>query len=61
MLHVTPIIDHIGISEISKATSKDEILIKLTNLIIKGQTWIPKAEDSKLLKFKGILPELTIT
>ena len=61
MLHVTPIMDHIGISEISKATSKDEILIKLKNLIMKGQTWIPKAEDPKLLKFKGILPELTIT
>ena len=28
---------------------------------MKGQTWIPKAEDPKLLKFKGILPELTIT
>ena len=44
--------DHIGISEISKATSKDETLKKLTNLIMKEQTWIPKLEDAKLLKFK---------
>ena len=26
-----------------------------------GQTWIPKDEDEKLLKFKGVLPELTTT
>ena len=51
MLHVTPIMNQIGIKEISKATSKDEVLSKLSKLIMRGQTWIPKDEDEKLLKF----------
>ena len=60
MLHVTPVIDHIGIGEIAKATQKDEVLQKLTSIIKKGQSWIPKNSDERLLKFKQILPELTV-
>ena len=59
MLHVTPIMDYIGIGEIAKATHNDETLSELGKIIQKGQRWIPKSASEKLAKFKQILPELT--
>lgn len=45
----TPVMDHIGLSKISEETTKDETLHKLRSIIMKGQTWIPKSADKKLL------------
>ena len=60
-LHTTPIIDHIGIANISRETSKDETLKQLIKIVKKGDRWIPKNCSPKLRKFNEILPEITIT
>ena len=60
-LHTTPIIDHIGLANISRETSKDETLKQLIKIVKKGDRWIPKNCSPKLRKFKEILPEITIT
>ena len=57
-LHTTPIMDHIGIAAIAKATNNDENLKQLQDIVTKGQTWIPKTEKKELLRFKEILPEI---
>ena len=60
-LHTTPIVDKITLKCIAEETVKDEVLSKLVKLVKSGQTWIHKSEDESLLKFKAILPEITIT
>ena len=60
-LHVTPVMDQIGISKIAKETSADKTLSKIKQFIRKGQGWIPKSEPKEVQRFKQILPELTIT
>ena len=59
MLHVSPIMDYIGIEEIAKAAHNDKTLSELGDIIEKGHKWIPKSANEKLAKFKQILPELT--
>ena len=60
-LHTTPIMDHIGLAAIAKATNNDENLKQLRDIVIKVQTWIPKTAKKELLLFKQILPEITVT
>lgn len=59
MLHTTPVIDHIGIAEIARATMEDDTLQQVTELVKEGRTWLHKSADSKLKKFASILPEIT--
>ena len=60
-LHTTPIIDHVGLARIAKCTTDDPTFHNLREITQKGQTWIFKASDVKLLKFSKILPPITIT
>ena len=60
MLHTTPMIKHISISNISSETAQNTTLKELTTVIEKGQLWIPKSADTALKKFQQILPELTL-
>ena len=53
--------DHIGIAAIAKATNNDENLKQLRDIVTKGQTWIPETAKKELLRFKQILPEITVT
>lgn len=61
MLHTTPIVDRITLKAIAEETTSDSILSKLQNIVKSGKTWISKDEQESLLKFKNILPEITIT
>ena len=61
MLHITPIIDHIGLSTIAEHTTSDPILKDLREIIKEEKTWIPKDSSPNLYKFNGILPEITVT
>ena len=61
MLHTTPIIDKITLKTIAAETAKDTVLTKLKNIVATGKTWIPKHAEEALLKFKSILPEITVT
>ena len=54
-LHTTPIMDHIGIAAIAKATNNNENLKQLRDIVTKGQFWIPKTAKKELLRFKQIL------
>ena len=60
-LHITPIIDKITLKAISEETNTDPILKELKNIVISNQQWIPNSSDKKLLRFKNILSEITIT
>ena len=60
-LHTTPIIDHIGLAIIVQHTTNDHILHNLRDIIMKGQTWIPKEADTKLRRFTKILTTITVT
>ena len=51
ILHTTPIMDHITLAAIAKATAEDPTLGILQNLIREGKTWIPKGFDIKIQKF----------
>ena len=55
-LHTTPIMDHIDIAAIAKATNNDENLKQLRDIVTKGQICIPKTAKEELLRFKQILP-----
>ena len=60
-LHTTPIIDRITLKAIAEETASDRVLMKLQKIVKASQTYIPNHEDEDLLKFKPILPEITIT
>ena len=59
-LHMTPVIDHLGLSTIAKATSADSVLSKIQKYVREGQTWIPKDDKLEIQKFGPILSELTL-
>ena len=61
MLHTTPITDKIDIGNISVETQQDPTLQRISEFVMKGQTWIPKSEPQAVQKFREILPEITIT
>ena len=61
MLHTTPIKDKINIGNISMETQQDPTLQRISEFVMKGQTWIPKSEPQAVQKFREILPEITIT
>ena len=64
VLHTTPVTDHIGLATISSETSKDKTLKTLSELIKSGHEEIDSNEFKdmkKLLKFKNIYSELTVT
>ena len=56
-LHVTPVLDAIGIPLIAKETAKDKVLSKLQKRIQDGHTFIPK-EDKTLQPFRQIFHEI---
>jgi hypothetical protein len=53
-LHITPIMDHIGISEIAKSTASDRTLAYILDLIKMGRTWIPKDAPTKAMQQRNI-------
>ena len=57
-LHLSPVLDAIGIRDIAIETKKDPVLRKLTKLIKSGKTYIPKHER-ELKQFSKIIPEIT--
>lgn len=61
MLHTTPVIDHIGLGEISRKTNEDAILSKLKKMLKEGKTFVDKHESPELKKFGPILSELSVT
>ena len=61
MLHVTPVLDQIGIGTIARETGKDKVLKEIQKHIRKGEPNIPKKADSAVQKFSQIYPELMIT
>ena len=60
-LHTTPIINRITLDTIAEETANDCVLMKLQKIVEARKTYIPKHGDEALLKFKPILPEITIT
>lgn len=60
-LHVTPIIDQLGISSIAKQTEEDPTLSELLLIVKSGKTWIPKTASKDLQKFQPILNEITLS
>ena len=60
-LHTTPMMDHIGLAAIAQHTDQDKTLCTLRDIILKGQTWIPKDAAPQLRKFSPILHTLTTT
>ena len=60
-LHTTPVIDHIGLAEISRKTSSDAVLSKVQVLVREGKRSVLKQECEGVRKFEPILSELTIT
>ena len=57
-LHVTPVIDAIGIKEIAEHTIKDPVLYELRELIKSGKNYIPKNKPF-LNPYREILSEIT--
>ena len=57
-LHVTPVIDAIGIKEIAEHTTKDPVLYELRELIKSGKNYIPKNKPF-LNPYREILSEIT--
>ena len=57
-LHVTPVIDAIGIKEIAEHTTKDPVLHELRELIKSGKNYIPKNKPI-LNSYREILSEIT--
>ena len=60
-LHTTPIIDRITLASIAQATSKDEVLSDLRDMIKQGKTHMLKTAHEDLKRFGKILPEITVT
>ena len=60
-LHTTPIIDKITLKSIAEETANDEVLVKLTEIVKSGKTWVPKEEEEAIQKFKPLISEITIT
>ena len=58
-LHVTPVLDTLGIKEIAEHTQKDKILKRLKTFIQDGKTFIPKSE-AVLQPFKNIFLQITV-
>ena len=58
-LHVTPVLDALGMKEIAEHTQKDKILKRLKTFIQDGKTFIPKSE-AVLQPFKNIFSEITV-
>ena len=61
MLHTTPMMDHIGLSNIAEATKSDPSLSKIVNLIKSVKIAISKSEAGEVLRLKTIFSELTTT
>ena len=57
-LHVTPVLDAIGITEIAELTVKDPVLNELRELIKSGRNHIPKNKPC-LNPYREILSEIT--
>ena len=57
-LHVTPVIDAIGIKEIAEHTTEDPVLYELRELIKSGKNYIPKNKPF-LNPYREILSEIT--
>ena len=60
-LHTTPIIDRITLAGIAQATSSDNVLAELRNMVKRGHRHIPKSAREELKRFTKILPEITVT
>ena len=60
MLHITPVIDHIGLGAIAQETANDKTLQRVTKLLRSGKTSVPKTESEGVQRFDQILAELTI-
>ena len=52
--------DRINLQTIADKTKEDKTLMKIQEIVQKGQTWIPKTESEAVRKFTRILPEITI-
>ena len=61
MLHTTPIVDSLCLESIASETRKDPILSELSEIIPRGQSWIPKNGETELRKYQQILPEITVS
>ena len=59
-LHMTPVIDNIGIHTIAKHTSSDKVLSDLREIVCEGRKWIHRNADPALKRFTPILPEITV-
>ena len=59
MLHVTPILDAIGIKEIAEETNKDSTLHDLRDIIRSGKPYIPN-DKPYLTAYKQIISEITV-
>ena len=57
-LHITPVIDSIGIKEIAEHTTKDPVLYELRELIKSGKNYIPKNKPFRN-PYREILSEIT--
>lgn len=61
MLHTTPVMDKIGIGNISLATKKDPTLQQILNLVKEGKRKIPNDSDESVKRFQKILSEISVT
>ena len=58
-LHVTPILDAIGIKEIAEETNNDPTLKDLRDVIRSGKTYIPN-DKPHLTPYEQIISEITV-
>ena len=58
-LHVTPILDAIGLKEIAKETNNDPTLKYLRDIIQSGKLYIPN-DKPQLTSYKQIISEITV-
>ena len=58
-MHVTPVLDALGIREIAEHTQTDTTLTMLKDLLHDGKTYIPK-NLLELRLFRNILSEITL-
>ena len=58
-MHVTPVLDALGIREIAEHTQTDTTLTKLKDLILNGKTYIPK-KLPELETFRNIFCDITV-
>ena len=53
--------DSLGLDTIPSETKKDSILSELSEIIQRGQSWIPKNSETELCKYQQILPDVTVS